>query len=755
MAKFNFSNFKESLNGLTKRAKNIKVKRSDSSRYSKGKRSAASDQSLGWRIAKYGFIGLLTFFVVCVIAGGSLFAYYVSSVPKLTENKLQSTNSSKIYDANGSLIADLGAEKRESASTDEIPTTLVNAITSIEDKRFFTHRGIDVYRIMGAAVNNLRRSSTQGGSTLDQQLIKLAYFSTNTSDQTLKRKSQEIWLSLQMERQFTKQEILTFYINKVYMGNGYYGMKTAAKSYFGKDLSDLSVAQAALLAGIPQAPTQYDPYANPDAAKERRNTVLSEMYEDKNISKEEYEQAKATDVSDGLLPLTKKASYELYLDNYIKQVIEQVSTDANAKYSAIENAVTHNGLLKSIETRQSEVENDHVFSIDLTKDEVSNQKASGRCWMFAALNTFRHKLISDFKLESFELSQAHTFFWDKYEKSNWFLEQIIATADQEIGSRKVKFLLDTPQQDGGQWDMVVSLFEKYGVVPKSVYPESVASSNSRELNQYLNKLLRQDAQILRDLIAGGADQAAVQAKKEELLQEIFNYLAMTLGLPPRQFDFAYRDKDDNYQSEKNITPQAFFEKYVGLKLSDYVSVINAPTADKPYGKSYTVEMLGNVVGAPSVRYINLPMDRFKELAIAQMKAGETVWFGSDVGQVSDRQKGILATNVYDFTASMDINLTQDKAGRLDYSESLMTHAMVLTGVDLDADGKPVKWKVENSWGDKVGQKGYFVASDAWMDEYTYQIVVRKDFLTAEELAAYEAEPQVLAPWDPMGALASK
>ena len=335
MAKFNFSNFKESLNGSTKRAKNTQVKRSDSSRYSKGKRSAASDQNLGWRIAKYAFIGLLTFFVICVIAGGGLFAYYVSSVPKLTENKLQSTNSSRIYDGNGSLITDLGSEKRESASTDEIPIILVNAITSIEDKRFFTHRGIDVYRIMGAAINNLRHNSTQGGSTLDQQLIKLAYFSTNTSDQTLKRKSQEIWLSLQMERQYTKQEILTFYVNKVYMGNGYYGMKTAAKSYFGKELGDLSVAQAALLAGIPQAPTQYDPYANPDAAKERRNTVLNEMYEDKNISKEEYEQAKATDVSDGLLPLTNKASYEPYLDNYIKQVIEQVSTEVNADiYSA-------------------------------------------------------------------------------------------------------------------------------------------------------------------------------------------------------------------------------------------------------------------------------------------------------------------------------------------------------------------------------------------------------------------------------------
>lgn len=187
---------------------------------------------------------------------------------------------------------------------------------------------------------------------------------------------------------------------------------------------------------------------------------------------------------------------------------------ANPSLQATENAVSHNGLLKSLETRQSAIDNDYVFSIDLTKDAVSNQKASGRCWMFAALNTFRHKLISDFKLENFELSQAHTFFWDKYEKSNWFLEQIIATADQEIGSRKVKFLLDTPQQDGGQWDMVVALFEKYGVVPKSVYPESISSSASRELNQYLNKLLRQDAQILRDLLAKGASSEEVQVQKK-------------------------------------------------------------------------------------------------------------------------------------------------------------------------------------------------------------------------------------------------
>ncbi|MER0123822.1 aminopeptidase C [Streptococcus sp. ZJ93] len=429
--------------------------------------------------------------------------------------------------------------------------------------------------------------------------------------------------------------------------------------------------------------------------------------------------------------------------------------EANQHFAAMENAVTHNGIYASLEKRGSSVENSPVFSIDLTKDKVSNQKASGRCWMFAALNTFRHKMIAGFQLENFELSQAHTFFWDKYEKSNWFLEQILATADQELTSRKVKFLLDVPQQDGGQWDMVVSLFEKYGVVPKSVYPESISSSNSRELNAVLNKLLRQDAQILRNLVEKGESLEIIQAKKEGLLQEIFNFLAMSLGLPPRTFDFAYRDKDSNYHSETGLTPQEFYKKYVDIQLDDYVSIINAPTADKPYGKSYTVEMLGNVVGSRPVRYLNVEMDRLKSLAIAQMQAGETVWFGSDVGQSSNRKTGVMANGMYDFASSMKIDLHQDKAGRLDYSESLMTHAMVLTGVDLDENGQSLKWKVENSWGDKVGDKGYFVASDSWMDEYTYQIVVRKDFLTEEELAAYKAEPIVLAPWDPMGALASK
>ena len=303
----------------------ITIKKKITRKQKKTNPTTSSRKTTALKVLKYGLIAGLTLIIAAVLAGGSLFAYYVSSAPKLSESKLSSTNSSLIYDSSGNLIADLGSEKRESVTADNIPLNLVNAITSIEDKRFFKHRGIDVYRILGAAFNNFTSSSTQGGSTLDQQLIKLAYFSTSESDQTLKRKAQEAWLALQMERKYTKEEILTFYINKVYMGNGNYGMLTAAKSYYGKDLKDLSIAQLALLAGIPQAPSQYDPYTNPDAAQSRRDIVLAELYEDGNITKGEYDTAVATPVTDGLQTLTETSSYDAYLDNYIKEVIEEVS----------------------------------------------------------------------------------------------------------------------------------------------------------------------------------------------------------------------------------------------------------------------------------------------------------------------------------------------------------------------------------------------------------------------------------------------
>ena len=424
----------------------------------------------------------------------------------------------------------------------------------------------------------------------------------------------------------------------------------------------------------------------------------------------------------------------------------------NNKQNALQRGVVKNGITASAETIQGHVNNVPVFSVDVTTGKVSNQKQSGRCWMFAALNTFRHKMLNAFNLKDFELSQNHTFFWDKYEKANYFYENVLATAQEPLSSRKVAFLLQTPQQDGGQWDMIVSIFQKYGVVPKAVMPESSNSSNSRDLNNYLNKKLRKDAGTLRQLVADGQSEAAIQEAKEGMLQEIYNFLATSLGTPPETFDFEYRDEEKNYHIDRGLTPQTFYDKYVGVDLDDYVSIINAPTADKPYNKSYTGEMLGNVVGGKEVKYLNVDMETFKKLAIAQLEQGESVWFGCDVGQSSTRDSGIMALDAYDMNDLFDIDFTMTKAQRLDYGESLMTHAMVLTGVDI-VDGKSTKWKVENSWGEKVGTNGFFVMSDEWMDEYTYQIVVRKEFLTAEQLAAFEAEPQVLAPWDPMGALA--
>ena len=285
------------------------------------------NKQLIWRIAKYLGIGFLAAFIAAILIGGSVFFYYVSKAPELSESKLVATTSSKIYDSKNELIADLGAERRVNAQSNEIPIELVNAIVSIEDHRFFNHRGIDSIRIMGAFLRNLRSNGLQGGSTLTQQLIKLTYFSTSSSDQTISRKAQEAWLAIQLERTATKQEILTYYINKVYMSNGNYGMQTAAQNYYGKDLKDLSIPQLALLAGMPQAPNQYDPYSHPEEATERRNLVLSEMQKQGYLTAEQYETAINTPITDGLQSLKGSNTYPPYLDNYLKEVIEQVETE--------------------------------------------------------------------------------------------------------------------------------------------------------------------------------------------------------------------------------------------------------------------------------------------------------------------------------------------------------------------------------------------------------------------------------------------
>lgn len=431
----------------------------------------------------------------------------------------------------------------------------------------------------------------------------------------------------------------------------------------------------------------------------------------------------------------------------------QADLDKHEGHEVNERAVTKNGILSVSADYRSEVAMDRVFSIDIDTGKVADQKRSGRCWMFAALNTMRHSMREKLHMkDDFELSQNYTFFWDKLEKSNYFLENVLQTAELPTSDRKVAWLMQTPQQDGGQWDMLVALIQKYGVVPQTVMPETFNSSNSTEINKQLNLKLRKDAVELRELVAANKSDADIQKAKEKMLNEIYRMLAYTFGEPPANFDFEYRDTDNNYHRIENITPQEFFKKYVGWNLDDYVSIINAPTDDKPFNHMYTVEMLGNVLGGRQVRHLNLDMQTFRKVAIEQLKHGESVWFGSDVGQESDRKKGIMDTNLYHQDELFDVDFSMSKAERLDYGESMMTHAMVLTGVDL-VDDQPTKWKVENSWGDKVGEKGFFVMSDDWMEEFCYQIVVNKKYLPKDLQEILKEEPTVLAPWDPMGALA--
>ena len=431
----------------------------------------------------------------------------------------------------------------------------------------------------------------------------------------------------------------------------------------------------------------------------------------------------------------------------------QKNLHARESHDVIERAVTKNGILANSYDLKAQAKMEPVFSIDLDVGNVSNQKQSGRCWMFAALNTMRHDMKTNFKVtKDFELSQNFTYFWDKLEKANYFYQNVLETADKPTDDRTVSWLMTTPQQDGGQWDMIVAIIEKYGVVPQSVMPETYNSSKSTEINATLNLKLRKDAVDLRELVAAGTSEAEIEIIKEAKLTEIYRLLAYSFGEPPATFDFEYRDSDNEYHIDKNLTPKTFYDKFIGWDLDEYVSIINGPTDDKPYNNMYTVDRLGNVVNGRPVRHLNVNMADFRDVAIKQLQSGESVWFGCDVGQSSERQLGIMDTELYHKDELFNIDLALSKAERLDYGESLMTHAMVLTGVDI-VDDQATKWKVENSWGEKVGKKGFFVMSDNWMEEYCYQVVVNKRFLPEKLQAILKEEPKVLAPWDPMGALA--
>lgn len=416
-------------------------------------------------------------------------------------------------------------------------------------------------------------------------------------------------------------------------------------------------------------------------------------------------------------------------------------------------AVMAGGLLASCTNPDAVRRMNHEFSLTLKQGEITNQKQSGRCWLFAATNVMRFRIMKQFRLKNFELSQNYLLFWDKLEKSNWFFENILDTLDEPAGSRILCFLLDAPIADGGQWDMMANLVSKYGVVPKYSMPESSVSGNTREMNRILTELLRNDACLLRKAAKEGKDPQALEEMKGRMLDEVYRILCICLGEPPKTVDMEARDEEGNFIQDLNLTPLDFFKKYVDMDLNDYVSLINAPTEDKPFYHRYTVKMLGNVKEGNPVCYINLPVDDLKKAAIAQLKDGEPVWFGCDMGPCISRDLGIMDLNIYDFKDFLQVDFSMNKAERLDYGQSLMTHAMVFQGVNLSKDGSPTRWRVENSWGDDKGKKGYFVMSDEWFTEYMYQVVVNKKYLTKEQADILNTEAIELQPWDPMGSLA--
>lgn len=395
----------------------------------------------------------------------------------------------------------------------------------------------------------------------------------------------------------------------------------------------------------------------------------------------------------------------------------------------------------------------HQFSLKLDQGEITNQQRSGRCWMFASLNTMRFRIMKKLNLDTFELSENYTLFYDKLEKANYFLESILETTDEPTSSRLMAWLLSGPLSDGGQWDMICGLIDKYGVVPKAAYPETYNSSSTGEMTSVMTEKLREFACILRKAKAEGADAAKLGEMKEDMMKTIYSILCTCLGVPPTKVDLEVRDKDGNFISDYGLTPQEFFKKYVDMDLKDFVSVINAPTSDKPYYHSYTIQYLGSVKEGRPIKHVNLPIEELKKAAIAQMQDGYPVWFGCDVGKSSVREQGLMSMSVYNKEDLLDTTFTMTKAERLDYGQSLMTHAMVFQGVNLDENGKPNRWRVENSWGKDAGKDGYYVMTDDWFDEYMYQIVVDIKYLSEEAKKAYAEDPIVLAPWDPMGSLA--
>ena len=389
------------------------------------------------------------------------------------------------------------------------------------------------------------------------------------------------------------------------------------------------------------------------------------------------------------------------------------------------------------------------FSVNIPTMEACNQKASGRCWIFAALNILREKLAKEKNLPDFELSQSYFSFYDHLEKANTFYMHILETAEETLGSRYVSMLLSDPIGDGGWWEYFVGLCEKYGAVPKEAMPETYQSQHSEHMNTLLSMQLRKDALALRKAAAQHTSPEHLQAMKESMLSRVYNVLAVCLGTPPEVFDFEYVDKDGTYHADRSLTPHGFYDRYIGRNLSDIVSILNAPIPSAPFYGVYYTQGEESIYGAYQSRRLNLPMEEFKAAVIRQLQAGEPTWFVCDCDYYGSKEAGIWDTALYDYESLLSLDLALQKGDLLDLRQCTLNHAMVLTGVNL-VDGKPDKWKVQNSWGTDCAQKGYFVISDSWFDRYVFTASIDKKYLTPEQRSCFDREATMLPPWNVLG-----
>lgn len=422
---------------------------------------------------------------------------------------------------------------------------------------------------------------------------------------------------------------------------------------------------------------------------------------------------------------------------------------ATAQHVA-QNAVMKNGIMASAENidliKKLSPPN-FAFSVDVDREAVANQKQSGRCWMFAALNTLRWHIEKNLELPhgTFELSQAFLAFYNKLERAAWFLEHVIQTADKDLGDREVEYLLSAPMEDGGYFDWIAGLITKYGVIPHECMSETYCTNNTAEVNAILSQLLRKDAIKLRRMANENQDTTQVM---RDMLGEVYRVLAVCFGEPPQKIDFEYMDKKNEYHGVFGLTPKEFMEKYVPIDLSNYVAVANFPGENRPYNRTYTIQD-SNQIPNREILYLNVPMEDLKSLVIKQLDGGkgEPIWFASDVLAYSDRMAGVMSPHLYDFNTLFGIDLQMDKADGLDTQQFGPDHAMVIAGVDI-VEGKPTKWKIENSWGTENGGKptgnnGYFSACDEWFDNFVYVAAIKKDLLSADQQKALTGEPIVL------------